>query len=52
MLKSITKDKGLALADLVGAFFERLAEISIPDDMRIFLTKHLADIEYYRECIH
>lgn len=46
VLRSVVRDKGLALADLVGAFFERLAEINVPDDMRIFLTKHLADIEY------
>lgn len=45
MLHQAQIAKGLALADILKAMFERLAEVSIPNDMRIFLTKHLADIE-------
>lgn len=38
--------KGLALSDILRAMFERLSDVELPNPMRIFLTKHLADIEY------
>lgn len=38
--------RGLALMDLLRAMFDRCAEIQLPDTMRIFLTRHLADVEY------
>lgn len=46
MIKQLQITKGLALNDILKAVFDQLAEIDIPDKMRIFITKHLADIEY------
>lgn len=38
--------RGIALIDITRALFDRLAEIQLNQSMRIFLTKHMADIEY------
>jgi len=45
-IRQIQVARGLALADIIGALFDRLAELELDQSMRIFLTKHLADIEY------
>jgi replication factor C subunit 3/5 len=45
-INQLKLSRGLALVDILLAMFDRVAEISIPDDMRIFLTRQLAEIEY------
>lgn len=46
ILHQIQVAKGLSLMDIVQAMFDRLAQISIPNEMRMFMTKQLASIEY------
>lgn len=46
VIRQLQISKGLALMDLLRAMFDRCAEIQLPDDMRIFLTRHLADVEF------
>jgi replication factor C subunit 3/5 len=47
LLRQLQLGKGLALVDIVQAMFDRLGQISIPDEMRLFVIKQLAEIEYH-----
>ncbi|PJF17916.1 hypothetical protein PSACC_02206 [Paramicrosporidium saccamoebae] len=47
LLRQLQLSKGLALVDIVQAMFDRLSQIAIPDEMRLFATKQLAEIEYH-----
>ncbi len=47
-IAAIQVERGLATVDIVTAMADRLATIEVPNEMRIVITKHLADIEYAR----
>lgn len=46
LVRQLQVARGLATVDLVRAMFERLAGVQVTEEMRISLTRLLADIEY------
>jgi hypothetical protein len=45
-MRQMQVERGLALADIVRAIFDRMCKVEMAEPVRIFLTKHLADVEY------
>ena len=44
-IKQLQREKGIAIADIIKSVFDRLADVQVPNRLRIFVTKHLAEIE-------
>lgn len=45
-INCLRRERGLSAVDLVRSLFDRMAHVKLSENVRIFLTKHLADIEY------
>lgn len=47
LINQLRRDRGMATMDLVRSLFDRMAKVKLPENIRIYLTKYLADIEYH-----